>query len=142
MKILTFANLLSRWNSHPHSRLISWPAFHYCSVGETSSLPFVPLKDNVTFCAYPNSCQSAEATHQSQGWLAGITWCHSTAPGHGLRVPSQALAAFSSLHHGRWVSLTCFESLADKETRTGAREKHPPPFLRGHGQAGGSPHTG
>lgn len=35
-----------------------------------------------------------------------------------------------------------FESLADKETQTGAREKHPPLFLRGHGQAGGSPHMG
>lgn len=153
MKILTFANLLSRWNSHPHSCLISWPAFHYYSVGETSSLPFMPLKDNVTFCAYPNACRSAEGlrplTSHGDGW-------HHLVPQHSPWANTEewgtacVCQARPQLHFHRSTIVGgvprlgkgCFENLADKAAWTRSLKKTTPCLSQG-AQAGWwrSPHA-
>lgn len=86
-------------------------------------------------------CWGPQAAHQSRGWLAGNTWCHSTAPGHGLCVPSQASAAFSSLHHGQWVSLT-WQGLLRKFGWQEPKKSIPLPFSGGMGRLAALPTRG
>lgn len=88
-------------------------------------------------------CWGPQAAHQSWGWLAspgataqplGKHW----RMGHGLCVPSQASAAFSSLHHSRWGSPTWqgllwkpgWQSSVDQEPE----KNNPLPFSGGTGR--------